>query len=181
MPQAAKGGRPMNVRSKQLLLALCALIAVFALVGVTACAGESAEDEPAENGTVPARDQSDGDDSADGDGVVTDDSGDDSSAGDVDEAELRDGAQDIAQAWLIGPGSEYTADDLEFNVETLLQSGDGSWWARVSATPNDPSMETEQIYVTLPPGMTIWQPVDSGTGIDPPTDDRFPEDIRSEL
>jgi len=167
----------MNVSIRHVATTLCVLLLIFAVAGMAGCADDAADEEPAEVTQV----EGDGGEEGGEEVEPASDDGADSSAGEADEAELRDGAQDIAQAWFVGPGSDLTADDVEFSVETLLQSGDGSWWARVSATPHDTSMETEQIYVTLPAGMELWQPIDSGTGIDPPTDDRFPEDIRGQL
>ncbi len=79
------------------------------------------------------------------------------------------------------PGSDFTADQFDWTVVSLVQDNEGGWWARVTASPHMEGYETEQIFVMLSPGMTLWQPFDMGTGIEPEIDDRFPEEIRGEL
>ena len=64
---------------------------------------------------------------------------------------------------------------------SLVQDNEGGWWARVTASPHMEGYETEQIFVMLSAGTTLWQPFDMGTGIEPEIDDRFPEEIRGEL
>ena len=152
------------------------LLLALSLVGIAGCGGDSADDAEADSATSEA---DSGDATMDEEAADTDAAA--SAGSDVSEDELADGAQDTAQVWFVGPMTEYTADDFDWAVESLVQANDGSWWARVSATPHDSSLETEQIYVSLSAGMTLWQPIDSGTGIDPPTDDRFPDEIRDEL
>jgi hypothetical protein len=52
----------------------------------------------------------------------------------------------------------------------------------VGATPNDTSLETEQVYVYSPADSDgFWFALDMGTGIDPETDDRFPDGVGAAL
>ena len=101
-------------------------------------------------------------------------------AGDTSQSELEDDAIGTARAWFVAK-TEFTADEFEWAVEGFAQAEDGSYYARVSATPIDQSLETEQIYVEKPADMELWYPIDMGTGIDPATDDRFPEEVRDQL
>jgi hypothetical protein len=160
----------MDARWHKVLAVALVLLMPFALVG---CAGDDGSDDTTETETEQQADSAD---------TETDDAATDDSASDVDEADLREDAADMAQAWFVGPGSDLTADDVTFEVEAMAQDDAGGWWARVSATPNDTMQyETEQIYMSLDPGMTIWMYFDSGTGIDPATDDRFPTEVRDAL
>ena len=152
------------------LRVLAAIALLVAVLGVAGCTNDDVEDPVMDEAVTSTSDE-----------AAADDEGDDadgSSAVGVSETELREGALNTAIAWFVGPMSDYTEDDFDWNVESLVEDDEGAWWARVSAQPNDPGLETEQIYVNLPAGMEIWRPIDHGTGIDPATDDRFPAEIR---
>lgn len=158
-----------------LAAALVALMMV-ALAGVAGCTADETGDETAATEATGGEDATTDADTTDAGTETADEEIDDATA-----AEMMDDAKDMAQAWMVGPGSDLTADDFTFTTETMVQDDEGGWWARVSAAPVDMSYETEQIYMHLPPGATIWQFFDSGTGIEPPIDDRFPEEIRDLL
>ena len=101
--------------------------------------------------------------------------------GDISESQLRDGGLNIAIAWFVGPETYYTSDQFDWAVESLLRDNEGDWWARASTTPRDSSLETEQIYINQPAGMSMFGPIGRETEIDSSIDGRFPEVIRDKL
>ena len=139
------------------------LLLMFALVGVVACS-DSSTDEATTSRT----------DSADSD------SGEGSSASSGLDAEQEDQAIDIAAAYFVAK-TDFTKDQFEWKVVAAAQDNDGQWWARVSADPGDATMEIEQIYVYNPADSGFWFAHDMGTGIDPATDESFPEEVRDQL
>ncbi len=164
----------MEERTKRTLAWLLALALVVALGGLAACTSSSEDDERTDQQTSDTT----GDETED---EATDDSGeDDAGSSDPADAELEDGAIDISQAYF-ARFSAVDSSEVEFAVAVMVEDSEGNWWARVTVTPTDTSMETEQIYTKLEPGNEVWFAIDMGTGIDPATDDRFPEDIRAEL
>ena len=154
----------MEERTKRTLAWLLALALVVALGGLAVCTSSSEDDESADEETSD----------------TTGDETDDEATDDAGDAELEDGAIDISQAYF-ARFSDVDSSEVEFAVAVMVEDGEGNWWARVTVTPTDSSMETEQIYTKLEPGNEVWFAIDMGTGIDPATDDRFPEDIRAEL
>jgi hypothetical protein len=158
----------MEDRTKKVLSWLIGLALVAALGGVAACTSSSDDDESTETET------------SDTNGDETDDDESDDAASDPSDPELEDGAIAISKAYF-GQFAEVDSSEVDFAVAVMVEDSEGNWWARVTATPDDPSMETEQIYVKLEPGNEVWFTIDMGTGIDPATDDRFPEDVQDEL
>ena len=158
----------MEDRTKKALSWLVVLALAVALVGVAACTSSSEHDEDTETET------------SDTGGDSSDESAGDDAASDPGDAELEDGAIAISKAYF-GQFAAVDSSEVDFAVAVMVEDSEGNWWARVTATPNDPSMETEQIYTKLEPGNDVWFAIDMGTGIDPATDDRFPEDVRAEL
>ncbi len=142
---------------------MLALLLMFALVGVVACSDSSTDEA-----TTSTNDSADAD------------SEEDSSASSGLTAEQEDQAIDIAAAYMVGT-TDFTKDQFEWTVEAVARDNDGQWWARVSADPGDASLEIEQIYVFSPADSDFWFAHDMGTGIDPATDESFPEEVRDEL
>ena len=101
--------------------------------------------------------------------------------GDASQDELKKDALDIAIAWFVGPETDYTADQFDWKVESFVEDNEGTWWARISATPKDPSMNTEQIYVNKLAGMSLFYPIGREPDVSPLTDDQFPEEVRDKL
>lgn len=96
-------------------------------------------------------------------------------------ADQADAAIDIARAYFVAK-TEFTSDQFEWVLETAVRDDEGRWWARVSAAPtSDSSLETEQIFVYNEADGAFWFALDMGTGIEPATDERFPEDVRDQL
>jgi hypothetical protein len=158
------------------LLALLLAAALVASLGVaTACS--SSEDEGGGETTTDTN----GDGEADGESEGEDDGGTEDGGGSASDAELEDGAIAISKAYFGQFSAVGDSAMADFAVATMVEDSEGNMWARVVATPSDASMETEQIYVKLEPGNDVWFAIDMGTGIDPATDDRFPEDVRDEL
>jgi hypothetical protein len=99
------------------------------------------------------------------------------------DSEQVDAAIDIARAYFVAK-TDFTGDQFEWTLETAARDQEGRWWARVSASPeSDPSMslEAEQIYVYRDADSSLWLAFDMGTGIEPATDERFPEEVRDQL
>lgn len=154
------------LRLTTLFKMMLALLLMFALVGAVACSDGSTDET-----TTSTTDSDDGADS---------DSGEDSSASSGLDAEQEDQAIDIAAAYFVAK-TDFTRDEFEWTLEAVAQDNDGQWWARVSADPGDASLEIEQIYVYSPADSDFWFAHDMGTGIDPATDESFPEEVRDEL
>lgn len=96
-------------------------------------------------------------------------------------AEQADAAIDIARAYFVAK-TDFTGDQFEWTLTTAARDNEGRWWARVSAEPSsDMSLETEQIYVYNEADGAFWFAYDMGTGIEPATDERFPEEVRDQL
>jgi len=92
-----------------------------------------------------------------------------------------DAAIDIARAYFVAK-TDFTGDQFSWSLETAARDNEGRWWARVSAAPtSDTSLETEQIYVFNEADGAFWFALDMGTGIEPATDERFPEEVRNRL
>ena len=153
--------------SKQtaLLRMVLALLLMFALVGAVACSSSTTDEGTASGET---------------DATTDGDSGETPSASSGLSAEQENQAIDIAAAYFVAQ-TDFTKDQFEWTVEAAAQDNDGQWWARVSADPGDTSLEIEQIYVFSPADSDFWFAHDMGTGIDPPTDESFPEEVRDEL
>jgi hypothetical protein len=151
------------------LLAIAGLL-LFAAVGAAGCTS----DEPSDNGTTNGGSSENGSDDPSG--------GDSTSDGELS-ADDEEAAIDIAQAYFVAQ-TDFTSDQFEWTLEAAVQADDGTWYARVSATPTgDAALETEQIYVYAPADSEagFWFALDMGTGIDPESDDRFPEQVRGAL
>jgi hypothetical protein len=159
----------MKESVRRTLALLLAVAMVAALGAATACTSSSEEDD------------SSGENTTDTNGGETDGGGDDGDGGTTSDADLEDGAIAISKAYFGQFSAVGDSAMADFTVATMVEDSEGNMWARVVATPEDPSMETEQIYVKLEPGNDVWFVIDMGTGIDPATDDRFPEDVRAEL
>ncbi|MBN2205256.1 MAG: hypothetical protein JW767_09565 [Thermoleophilia bacterium] len=112
------------------------------------------------------------------DGVVDDHENDTGSA--TLTAEQRADAIDVAGAYLAAK-TDFKRPQFGWKVEAAARADDGTWYARISASPQDASMEVEQIYVYSPADSGFWIALDMGTGIDPATDERFPEEVRGKL
>jgi len=142
------------------ILAIVVLMAL-AVIGVAGCSGDSADegtDDPAEE-------------------VATEEAAGDTAAPDAEDA------VDIAQAYFVAQ-TDFTSDQFAWAAEELVEADDGTWYARVTATPNDDgTLETEQVYVYKPTDSEagFWFALDMGTGIDPMTDDRFPPEVQEAL
>jgi len=96
-------------------------------------------------------------------------------------SEEQDHALGIAKAYLVGL-TDFTSDQFDWNLEAAAQDSEGGWWVRVSAVPrNDASLDPVQIYVKRLAGNELWVGHDLGTGIDPATDESFPEEVRDRL
>ena len=162
----------MSVSLRSVVKVLLALVLLAGLLGAVACSGSNGGDSTSESSGESAADE--GDTSGESDS----DSNDSSAEGLTPEQE--DDALDIARAYLVGL-TDLAGDDFEFNIEAAAQADDGIWWARVTATPSDMSMETEQIYVRSNEAGDFWFGHDMGTGIDPMTDENFPEEVREAL
>ncbi len=96
------------------------------------------------------------------------------------DAEQVDAAIDIARAYFVGT-TDFTGDQFEWTLEAAARDDEGRWWARVTAEPtSDPSLslEAEQIFVYSDVDGAFWLALDMGTGIEPATDERFPEEVR---
>ena len=163
-------------RMKTMLAWLLALTLVVALGGLAACTSSS-DDESTDTETSDASDDESGDE---GDESSEDTAEDEGSTSDPSDAELEDGAIAISKAYF-GQFGAVESSEMDFSVAVMVKDSEGNWWARVTAVPNDSSMETEQIYVKLEPGNTVWFVIDMGTGIDPATDEIYPEDVGAEL
>jgi hypothetical protein len=161
----------MKRTARTVLALLLAVALVVSLGAATACS--SPEEDDGGEGTTT--DTNGGDSDGEGDGGEEDD------GGATSDAELEDGAIAISKAYFGQFSAVGDSAMADFAVATMVEDSEGNMWARVVATPDDPSMETEQIYVKLEPGNEVWFVIDMGTGIDPATDDRFPEDVRAEL
>ena len=145
-----------------------AVLLAFVAVGIVGCTGGTDD-----TGTGNATSQ----DTTANDGATT---GGNAATGDT-AAPTDESAIDIAQAYFVA-GTDYTEDQFDWVVQAKAKADDGTWYARVSATPSDSSLETEQIYVYSPSESNgFWFALDMGTGIDPMTDDRFPEEVREAL
>ncbi len=149
---------------RTLKVSLLALL-LIAVLGVCACSSDSGEDVT--TGDEATQEEAAQDEAADTSTVEL-------------TAEQEDSAIDIAAAYFVAQ-TDYTRDQFTWAVEAVAQDNDGQLWARVSATPEDPSLETEQIYVYSPAGTENWFAHDMGTGIDPSTDESFPEEVRDKL
>ncbi len=161
---------------KMSIMLFFALMCLFLVMFTGGCAVQTATDAEKEQGVIEPTDDVDA--AVIEEGKIEEDVN--LETGD-DEEELRESALSIAIAWFVGPETEYTSDQFDWAVESLVQDNEGVWWARVSATPRDPSLESEQIYVNRPVGMSLFGPVCRGTEIDPSTDDRFPEEVGDKL
>lgn len=150
-------------RTTTLVRVMLALLLIFVLVGAIACSDSSTDEA-----TTSTTDSTDAD------------SEEDSSASSGLDAEQEDQAIDIAAAYFVAK-TDFTKDQFEWTLEAVAQDNDGQWWARVSADPGDASLEIEQIYVYSPTDSDFWFAHDMGTGIDPATDESFPEEVRDEL
>ena len=153
---------------------MLALLLVLAVTGVSGC---NSDDDSAKNEADPIGAETTNDDAA-----ASDDAEDDSgSGGDTLSTEMEEGAIDIAGAYFVA-NTDFTKDQFDWKVEAAAQDNDGQWWARVSVTPKDDmSLDTLQVYVYSPSGSDFWFAHDMGTGIDPSTDDSFPEEVRDQL
>jgi hypothetical protein len=162
----------MQERTKRMLAWMLALTLVVALVGLSACTGSSDEDEgdDTETSDTTSDETTEEDDTDEGD-----------AASDPSDAELEDGAIAISKAYFGQFSAVGDSSMADFSVAVMVKDSEGNWWARVVATPEDSSMETEQIYVKLEPGNDVWFVIDMGTGIDPATDENYPEDVGEEL
>ena len=167
----------MSERQKRSPTILLALLLAFAVMGVAGCDGN------AENGAANSETGSTDAAMADDRAITEDtqDSPDADSSSDVLAAEREEAAIDIAGAYFVAK-TDFTTDQFDWKVEAAAQDNDGQWWARVSAVPKDDmSLETEQIYVYSPADSGFWFAHDMGTGIDPATDESFPEEVRDHL
>ena len=143
------------------LLAVCVLLSLAA-VGVAGCSSDEPAEETSESGN---EETTDGSAATDG------------------EMPSEEDAADIARAYFVAQ-TDFTGDQFDFAVEAMTEADDGTWYARVTATPkDDDTLETEQIYVYAPADSEagFWFALDMGTGIDPATDDRFPEEVGEAL
>ena len=160
------------MKGKRALFGLFALALVGAVLSGAGCT--NASDNGGSNGN--GQNGNAGDNGGDTDNADADNGG----SGDMSQSEMEHEAVRTAQAWFVAR-TDFTSDQFEFAVEGFVEADEGSYYARVSATPNDASMETEQIYVEKPADRELWYPIDMGTGIDPATDERFPEEVRAQL
>jgi hypothetical protein len=160
----------VTTKKTMLVLAIVVLAVALALVAGAGCTTDSGNGES--NGG-----SQNGDSGGDG-GSDNGDAGNGSD--DMSQAEMEEEAVRTAKAWFVAK-TDFTSDQFDFAVEGFAQADDGSYYARVSATPKDGSMDAEQIYVEKPSDMELWYPIDMGTGIDPAMDERFPEEVGDQL
>lgn len=180
-------GHNMTVRRKQSLTILLALLAALVALTLAGCGDSSGDEpttsapqssEPASTDTV-ATETSNSGTQATTETSAQDTSGADSVSGLT--SEEQDDALDIAKAYLVGL-TDFTSDQFDWNLEAAAQDSEGGWWVRVSAVPkNDTSLDPVQIFVKRPAGNELWVGHDLGTGIDPATDESFPEEVRDRL
>lgn len=186
--ELSKGRTDVIRRENRRLTARLGLLLFVAVVAASGCSGDSDDGTTtsatesgaavsADGGTTTVEDPDDG--SATTGAGASDDSGGGSDG--VMTAEQEHAAIDIAGAYFVSR-TDFTRDQFEWKVEAAAQDDDGQWWARVSATPKGGvTLETEQVYVYNPAGSSFWFAHDMGTGIDPATDESFPEEVRDRL
>jgi hypothetical protein len=167
----------MNAHQKGSLTIVVAIIVVIAAAFLTACR-ETADDEAgasASGSTVSAAQ----------DAVATTEGGEQNtsqmdSSGGLPAGE-QERAVDIARAYFVAK-TDFTGDQFDWKLEAAAQDNEGSWWARVSATPKDGiSSDTVQIYVKLPAGMELWVAHGMSPDVDPATDKNMPDEVRDRL
>ncbi len=64
-------------------------------------------------------------------------------------------------------GTAFDPADFEGDALSLVKGTDGGWWARGWVYPvGDPTLESEQFFITRPKGSSEWEAVEVGTGVE---------------